>query len=74
MSTDKQLARLNRSLNVMADAMYMAQKRAGEAAEAAELVDAALHDVLHQIYWKLHESYNILDELLAEQQNPPSAP
>lgn len=72
MDQAKAMGRLTRSLAVMNDALYVAVKRTGEAAAAAADVDAALEDALAQIYDKLNQSYRILDELLAEQQNPPT--
>jgi hypothetical protein len=67
-------AKLMRSLAVMNDALYVAVKRTGDAASVAADIDSELEDALHQIYWKLSESYKILDELLAEIQNPPTGP
>jgi hypothetical protein len=62
----KAQARLFRSLNVMNDALYLAVRRTGDAAQHAEDVDAALASALTDIHDKLSESSRILDELLAE--------
>jgi division protein CdvB (Snf7/Vps24/ESCRT-III family) len=74
MDQQKALAKLMRSLNVMSDAMYVATRRTADAASDAADVDGALESALSDIHWKLAESYKILDELLAELQNPPTGP
>lgn len=65
-------AKLTRSLAVLWDALYVATKRCGDAASAAEDVDTGLAELLGEIHHKLANSCLVLDETLAELQNPPT--
>lgn len=64
------MAKLTRSLLVMADALTIATRRAGDAATAAHDVDGLIEQQLMTIYLKLAASCDALNELLDELQDP----